>query len=87
MAFLQFAQITGGQLFQHNPRRIPRAMLRRRRRRNFASLQRLTAIVLCHKYPKRRGKRNILAFVLVDDAEQSALSDFTQIVPELWLKR
>ena len=62
-------------------------------RRNFASLQRLTAIMLRHKYPKRRGKRNILAFMLVDDAEQSAqrhparISDLTQILPKLRLKR
>jgi hypothetical protein len=34
---------------------------------------RLTAIMLRHKYPKRRGQPNILAFMLVDDAEVSDL--------------
>jgi hypothetical protein len=51
------------------------------------------AIMLRHEYPQRRGKRNILAFMLVDDAEQSAqrrparISNLTQILPELRLKR
>ena len=49
--------------------------------------------MLRHKYPKRRGQPNILAFMLVDDAEQSAqrhparISDLTQILPELRLER
>ena len=54
---------------------------------------RLTAIMPRHEYPKRRGKRNIHAFMLINDTEQSAqrhparISDFTEILPELRLKR
>jgi hypothetical protein len=34
-----------------------------------SSRLRLAAIMLRHKYPKRRGERNVRAFMLVDDAE------------------